>query len=140
MTEEDKRHKMIHKMAPSEWDRRGAVLATEIREWLQAALGVERCDSGLGPDGGDLWPVIDGVEYLISVGLSDKAKAMSVTYPLDTHEEEIGHKLAVAIAENELKSLADALDAMLPGSPEIAARARSIRTNMLVRARREDWL
>ena len=64
----------------------------------------------------------------------------SVTYPLDTHEEEIGHKLAVAIAENELKSLADTLDAMLPGSPEIAARARSIRTNMLVRARREEWL
>jgi hypothetical protein len=66
--EGDKRVKAVMDLIPSDWDKRPLILATEIRKFLQTI-----CDQGTSVDSGggdncaDLWPIIGGVEYYISI-------------------------------------------------------------------------
>ena len=81
MSDSDKRHSIVARWLPDEWDRRPFSIATELRTLL-ATIKDEgtTIDSGSGDGHADLWVTVDGVEYHIAVRRSNlQLKRQGVT-------------------------------------------------------------
>jgi len=70
--EDEKRHRMVADIMPSEWDRTAFGLASEMRRFLESVKDQgTHIDSGGGDGTGDLWVTVQGVEYFITVRKSN---------------------------------------------------------------------
>lgn len=81
MSGSDKRHSIVARMLPEEWDRRPFSVATELRTLL-ATIKDEgtTIDSSSGDGHADLWVTVDGIEYYITVQRSNlQLKRQGVT-------------------------------------------------------------
>ncbi len=65
---EKERQRILHNLAPKDWDMRPLSIAHEMAELIQPIRDKGTgCDSGLGLGGADLWVIIQGVEYHIRI-------------------------------------------------------------------------
>lgn len=68
MSDSGKRQSEVVHIAPSEWDMRPYMIATEIRDFLHSVKDEgSSIDSGAGNGSADLWVKVQGVEYLITI-------------------------------------------------------------------------
>lgn len=64
----DKRVRIIHELIPANWNKGPLSLAHELRQLLKPVVDEgTNIDSGGGDGCADLWPIIGGVEYYISI-------------------------------------------------------------------------
>lgn len=63
------RRRILHELAPEQWDTAPLTIAQELRDMIVQALGDadKGCDSGGGDGIADLWPWIGGREYHIQI-------------------------------------------------------------------------
>lgn len=72
-SDSDKRHSIVARMLPDDWDQRPFSVATELRSLLSTLKDEgTSIDSGSGDGCADLWVTIGGVEYFISIRPSNK--------------------------------------------------------------------
>lgn len=66
--EGDKRVRMVHDIAPPNWDMGPLSVAHELRQLLKPVVDEgTNIDSGGGDGCADLWPIIGGIEYHIAI-------------------------------------------------------------------------
>ena len=69
----DKRHSIVANLMPSDWDQKPFTFMTELRQLLHTLKDEgTSIDSGCGPDYGDLWVTVGGVEFFVSARRSNK--------------------------------------------------------------------
>jgi len=73
MDDSDKRHNIVARSRPPEWDNTPAALTDELREMLKNMVDTgTSIDSGCGNGHGDLWFTIGGIEFYLSVSRSER--------------------------------------------------------------------
>lgn len=72
----DERHEMMRDLIPADWDQRPMDVADRIRAFLKTIADPDtNIDSGMSQSGADLWVKVNGVEYFISLSMSNAQKA-----------------------------------------------------------------
>lgn len=69
----EKRHKQILETVPGDWDMRPMSLVGELKTLLDAIKDADTdIDTGTGNGSSDLWVMVDGIEFYITVRRSNR--------------------------------------------------------------------
>lgn len=68
MDDSDKRSHIVAKSRPADWDNLPACVSDEIREMLKHVVDTGTViDSGCGNGHGDLWFIVGGIEFYLTI-------------------------------------------------------------------------